>query len=92
MVNVILDNYAAHKHPKVRAWLDRHERFVFHLQKRDLPGSLLGERLGSKYRSGRLPDWLKFKNSAAPDVRREVEEDWGRSGGDENPHALWPSH
>jgi transposase len=29
-VHVILDNYAAHKHPKVRAWLDRHERFVFH--------------------------------------------------------------
>jgi transposase len=30
MVHVILDNYAAHKHPKVRAWLGRHERFVFH--------------------------------------------------------------
>jgi transposase len=30
MVHVILDNYAAHKHPKVRAWLDRHERFTFH--------------------------------------------------------------
>ena len=30
MVHVILDNYAAHKHPKVRAWLDRHERFVFY--------------------------------------------------------------
>ena len=29
-VHVILDNYAAHKHPKVRAWLDRHERFTFH--------------------------------------------------------------
>ncbi len=29
-VHVILDNYAAHKHPKVRAWLDRHQRFVFH--------------------------------------------------------------
>ena len=28
MVHVILDNYAAHKHPKVRAWLDRHEPFV----------------------------------------------------------------
>ncbi len=50
------------------------------------------KRLGSKYRSGRSPDWLKFKNSAAPDVRREEKEDWGRSGGDENPHALWPSH
>ena len=30
VVHLILDNYAAHKHPKVRAWLDRHERFVFH--------------------------------------------------------------
>ena len=29
-IHVILDNYAAHKHPKVRAWLDRHERFTFH--------------------------------------------------------------
>ena len=29
-VNVILDNYAAHKHPKVRAWLGRHQRFTFH--------------------------------------------------------------
>jgi len=30
LVHVILDNYAAHKHPRVRQWLDRHERFVFH--------------------------------------------------------------
>ncbi len=30
LVHVILDNYAVHKHPKVRAWLDRHERFTFH--------------------------------------------------------------
>ena len=29
-VHVVLDNYAAHKHPKVRDWLDRHERFTFH--------------------------------------------------------------
>lgn len=29
-VHVILDNYAAHKHPKVRAWLARHQRFTFH--------------------------------------------------------------
>ena len=27
-VHIILDNYAAHKHPKVRGWLDRHKRFV----------------------------------------------------------------
>jgi transposase len=30
VVHVILDNYAAHKHPKVRTWLGRHPRFVFH--------------------------------------------------------------
>jgi transposase len=30
IVHVVLDNYAAHKRPKVRAWLGRHPRFVFH--------------------------------------------------------------
>jgi transposase len=30
VVHCILDNYAAHKHPKVRRWLDRHTRFTFH--------------------------------------------------------------
>jgi hypothetical protein len=30
IVHVILDNYGSHEHPKVRAWLDRHPRFVFH--------------------------------------------------------------
>jgi transposase len=29
-VHVILDNYAAHKHPAVLAWLARHRRFFFH--------------------------------------------------------------
>jgi transposase len=30
VVHVVLDNYAAHKHPKVRKWLERHPRFMFH--------------------------------------------------------------
>src|SRR4051795_7295196 len=30
LVYCILDNYATHKHPKVRAWLNRHERWTFH--------------------------------------------------------------
>jgi transposase len=29
-VHLIVDNYATHKHPKVRAWLERHPRFHFH--------------------------------------------------------------
>jgi hypothetical protein len=27
---------------------------------------------------GRSPDWLKMKNSDAPAVKREAEEEWGR--------------
>ena len=30
VVHAILDNYAVHKHPKVRAWLERHPRWTFH--------------------------------------------------------------
>ena len=30
VIHVILDNYAAHKHAKVRAWLARHPRWTFH--------------------------------------------------------------
>jgi transposase len=30
LIHVILDNYAAHKHPKVIEWLARHPRFTFH--------------------------------------------------------------
>ena len=32
LIHVILDNYAAHKHPKVLRWLGRHPRFVFHFK------------------------------------------------------------
>jgi ATP-dependent DNA ligase len=39
---------------------------------------IVSKRLRSRYRSGRSPDWLKFKNPEAPAVRREAEEDWGR--------------
>ena len=29
-IHVILDNYATHKHPKVKQWLHRHRRVHFH--------------------------------------------------------------
>ena len=29
-IHAVLDNYATHKHPKVKAWLARHPRWVFH--------------------------------------------------------------
>ena len=39
---------------------------------------IVSKRLGSRYRSGRSQDWLKFKNPDAPAVRREAEEDWSK--------------
>jgi len=48
-----------------------------HACKMGLEG-IVSKRLGSPYRSGRSPDWLKMKNPAAPAIRREAEEDWGR--------------
>ena len=29
-LHLIADNYATHKHPKVRAWLEKHPRFTMH--------------------------------------------------------------
>ncbi len=29
-IHVIADNYGTHKHPAVKAWLDKHSRFTFH--------------------------------------------------------------
>src|SRR5262249_54387022 len=48
----------------------------------ELPLSLLLviRRHGSRaYVPGRSRDWLKMKNSDAPAVKREEEEEWGRS-------------
>ena len=46
-----------------------------HASKMGLEG-IVSKRLGSRYRSGRSPDWLKFKNPEAPAATREAEEDW----------------
>jgi bifunctional non-homologous end joining protein LigD len=48
-----------------------------HACKMGLEG-IVSKRLGSRYRSGRTTDWLKMKNPAAPAVKREAEEDWGK--------------
>ena len=48
-----------------------------HVCKLGLEG-IVSKRLGSRYRSGRSKDWLKFKNPEAPAVKREAEEEWDR--------------
>ena len=42
----------------------------------DVIGAFLSKRLGWPYRSGRSAHWVKVKNSKAPAVMREAEEDW----------------
>ena len=39
---------------------------------------IVSKRLGSPYLSGRSRHWIKSKNPAAPAVKREAEEDWGK--------------
>ena len=56
---------------------DDGETVFRHACKMGLEG-IVSKRKDSLYRSGRSPDWLKSKNPAAPAVRREAEEDWGR--------------
>ena len=48
-----------------------------HACKMGLEG-IVSKHKTSTYRSGRSPDWLKSKNPAAPAVKREAEEEWGR--------------
>jgi hypothetical protein len=50
---------------------------VFAHGKMGLEG-IVSKHKASTYRSGRSPDWLKSKNPAAPAVKREAEEVWGR--------------
>ena len=40
---------------------------------------IVSKRLGSPYASGRSGHWVKSKNPAAPAVKREEEEDWGKA-------------
>jgi hypothetical protein len=61
LIHAILDNYTAHKHPKVRAWLARHPRWTFHLT----PTSCSWAPLGQCCR-----DLLRFAHPPAFATRR----------------------
>jgi hypothetical protein len=56
----------------------RNGRLVFREACRLGCEGIVSKRLGSMYRRGRSPHWVKVKNPNAPAVKREAEEDWGR--------------
>jgi ATP-dependent DNA ligase len=49
---------------------------------------IVSKRKNSRYRSGRSRDWVKSKNPAAPAVKREAEEDWGKGRGRVSPKRI----
>ncbi len=55
------------------------EMVLGHACKMGLEG-IVSTRKDSPYRSGSSPDWIKMKNSDAPAVKREVEEEWVKRG------------
>jgi bifunctional non-homologous end joining protein LigD len=57
---------------------DDGEAVFRHACKMGLEG-IVSKRKDSPYKSGRSPHWLKMENPACPAVRREAEEDWGKS-------------
>jgi ATP-dependent DNA ligase len=64
------------KHDGYRHFHEAGELIFRHACKFGCEG-IVSKRLGSKYRSGKCKDWLKFKNPDSPAVKREAEEDWG---------------
>ena len=51
---------------------------------------IVSKRLDSRYRPGpsKCANWIKVKNPAAPAVKREAEEDWGKGDEDADRFAL----
>jgi bifunctional non-homologous end joining protein LigD len=75
-----LASIVAKAHPGIRfnEHMEGDGETVFrHACKLGLEG-IVSKRKDSAYRSGRSPDWLKMKNSDAPALKREAEEEWGK--------------
>ena len=70
-LHLVMDNYGTHKHPKVRAWLQRHPRFVPHFVPTssswlNLVERWFGELTSKRIRSGSF--------SSVEDLQQAIEE------------------
>jgi transposase len=54
LVHAIVDNYATHTHPRVKAWLARHPRWIFHFTPKSGPWLNAVEGFFSKLTRQRL--------------------------------------
>lgn len=74
-IHVILDNYATHKHPAVKAWLERHPRVQFHFIPTSSSWLNLVERFFSELTSRQLK---RLAVSSVPELIAAIEAYIGR--------------
>jgi transposase len=92
LIEAVVDNYATHKHPKVRAWLARHPRWTFHFT--PTSGSWLNavENFFSgltrkRIRRGRSSICRRPSSATSPNTTSSQ----SRSSGRHRPRPSWPS-
>ena len=69
-IHVILDNYATHKHPAVKAWLKRHSRVHFHFTPTSSSWLNLVERFFSELTTRQLK---RLAVSSVPELIAAIE-------------------
>ena len=70
-LHLVLDNYGTHKHPKVKAWLERHPRFVPHFIPTSSSWLNLVERWFGELTSKRI---RRGSFVSVPDLKRAIDE------------------
>jgi transposase len=70
-LHLVLDNYGTHKHPKVKAWLQRHPRFVAHFIPTSSSWLNLVERWFAELTSKRI---RRGAFVSVPDLKRAIDE------------------
>ena len=60
-VHLVLDNYATHKTPEVKAWLAKHPRFKLHFTPTSASWLNLVERFFAEITARRIPPWQLFQ-------------------------------
>ncbi len=70
-LHLVLDNYGTHKHPRVKAWLQRHPRFVTHFIPTSSSWLNLVERWFAELTSKRI---RRGTFVSVPDLKRAIDE------------------
>jgi transposase len=84
-LHLILDNYATHKQPKVRAWLEKHPRFTLHFTPTSASWLNLVERWFRELTEKRV---RRGSFESVPDLIAAIEEHLAASNADPKPF-VW---